>query len=53
MSPYRVKYKESEYDIQHINLLYKIHQQCQNTFDILKKIKKGNQTFQMFILYYV
>ena len=32
MFPYRVKYTESEYDIQNNNLFYKIHQQCQNTF---------------------
>ena len=41
---YRVKYTESEYDIQNKDLLYKIHQQCQNTFEIYdsfwKKIEK-------------
>ena len=36
MFPYRVKYTESEYDIQNNNLLYKIDQQCQNTFEHLK-----------------
>ena len=34
MFPYRVKYIESESDIQNIDLLYKIHQKCQNTFDL-------------------
>ena len=32
MFPYRVKYTESEYDIQNNNLLYKIAPQCQNTY---------------------
>ena len=31
---YRVKYTESEYDIQNNDLLYKTHQQYQNTFEI-------------------
>ena len=30
---YRSKYKESESDITNNDLLYKIDQQCQNTFD--------------------
>ena len=37
MFPYRVKYTESEFDIQNINLFYNIHQQHQNTFEILKR----------------
>ena len=40
MFPYRVKYTESEYYIQNNNLLYKIHQQCQNTFNILETMLK-------------
>ena len=36
MFPYRVKYTESEYDIQNNDLLYKIDQTCQDTFDILE-----------------
>ena len=36
MFPYRVKYNESESDIQNNDLLYKIDQQCQNTFDFSK-----------------
>ena len=35
MSPYRDEYTESESDIQNNNLLYKIHQQCQTTFESL------------------
>ena len=35
MFPYRVKYNESEYDIQINDLFYEIYQQCQNTFDIV------------------
>ena len=31
---YRVKYTESQYDIQNTNLLYKTDQQCQNTFEV-------------------
>ena len=37
MFPYRVKYTESESDIQNNDLLYKIDQQCQNTFEKLEK----------------
>ena len=36
MFPYRVKYVESEYDIQNNDLLYKIDQQHQNTFELLE-----------------
>ena len=39
MFPYTVKYTESESDIQNINVLYKIHQQYQNTFDTF--VQKG------------
>ena len=35
MFPYRLKYTESEYDIQNNDLLYKIDQKIQNTFEIL------------------
>ena len=34
MFPYGLKYTESEYDIQNIDLLYKIDKECQNTFDL-------------------
>ena len=40
MFQYRVKYIESEYDIQNINLLYKTHPKCQNTFDLLEMFGK-------------
>ena len=35
---YRVKYTESEYNIQNNDLLYKTHQQYQNTFEFLETI---------------
>ena len=38
MFPYRVKCTESEYDIQNINLLYKIEQPCQHIFDLLENV---------------
>ena len=47
--PYTEKYTESESDIQSDNLLYKRHQQCQNTFlkNTEKKMRKSNfHTFQ-------
>ena len=57
MFPYTVKYTDSEYDIQNNDLLCKIDQQCQNTFELLKhfgtfrKIKKLNkQKIQTFSL---
>ena len=40
MFPYTVKYTESEHDIQHNDLLYKTHQPCQNTFEVLGQIAK-------------
>ena len=46
MFPYRVKYTESESDIQNINLLYKIDPKYQNTFDFLENVRK----FQKYIL---
>ena len=48
MFPYRVKYTESEYDIQNNGLLYKIDQICQNTSEILEKEKR---TFQKSIVF--
>ena len=48
MFPYTVKYTESESDIQNINLLNKIHQQCQNTFEFLEgfgKFEKIKNTY--------
>ena len=38
MFPYRVKYTESEYNIQNNDLLYKIDQSCQNTFDFFENV---------------
>ena len=51
MFPYTVKYTESGYDIQNNNFLYKIDQQCQNTFDcseLFRNIRKRNQTNNIF-----
>ena len=58
MFPYRVKHNESESDIQNNNLLYKIDQQCQNTFDMLESVERKKkhenfQQFQIFVLLYV
>ena len=55
MFPYRVKYTESEYDIQNNNLLYKIDQQCQIIFEIWENLvnfcgKNKKKTSQVFIL---
>ena len=53
MFPYRVKYTESEYDIQNNDLLYKIDQTCQNTFEHLENIenfqKQSNDYFVLCI----
>ena len=43
MFPYRVKYTESEYDIQNNDLLYKIEQQFQNTYEVLKNVGKSEK----------
>ena len=40
MFPYRVKYTESESDIQDNNLLYKKDPQCQNAFELLDTFRK-------------
>ena len=58
MLPYTKEYKESEYDIQNNDLLYKTNQKHQNTFYILEKWyfwkeKTKNQSFQICILYFV
>ena len=51
MFPYRVKYTEFESDIQNNDLLYKISQQCQNTFEHLEHIKKNKKLeFSFYIL---
>ena len=41
MFPYKVSYTNCEYDIKNNDLLYKTHQQCQNTF---QKIQKNRET---------
>ena len=42
---YRVKYTESEYDIQNNDLLYKIYKQDQNAFDILEIFVKKRKFY--------
>ena len=41
MFPHRVKYTESESDIQNSYLFYKKHQKCQNTFEFLENCRKS------------
>ena len=55
MFPYTEKYIESEADIQNNNLLYKLDQQCQNTFEFLETFGKNRkiQNKQTFIVYFV
>ena len=45
MFPYRVKYADSETDIQINDLLYNLHPTCQNTFDFLENLKKQKTLF--------
>ena len=52
MFPYTVKYTESEYDIQNNDLLYKIDQKCQNTFEYLENVGKM-KTSKVSVFYYV
>ena len=41
MFPYTEKYTESVSDIQNNDLLYKLHETYQNTFEILEKTRKS------------
>ena len=55
MFPYTVKYTESEYNIQNNKLLYKIDQQCKNTFENLKmlgKLEKQIEKTKKNVLFY-
>ena len=45
MFPYKVKYKESEYDIQNKDLLYKIPPTCQKILSKFCNIKKIENIF--------
>jgi hypothetical protein len=55
---YRVKYTESEYDIQNNDLFYKIHQQHHNTFqtpdssNISKHFKQSKYLLQIKFIFY-
>ena len=51
MFPYKVIYNESESDIQNNNLLYKIDQTCQNTFESLKIQNVNNSKCLFYYLY--
>ena len=54
MFPYRVKYTESESDIQNNDLLYIIDQKCQNTFEVLETFGKFitmSKTICYFVFY--
>ena len=55
MFPYTEKYKESESDIQDNNLLYTIHQHCQNTFQKPNTGHFSNKSnnFEKSILYFI
>ena len=48
---YTEKYTESESDIQNNNLLYKIDQNIQKTFDILDKIGNIEKTSKTTLIY--
>ena len=48
---YRVKYTESEYDIKNNDLLYKIDQTHQNTFDYWENVEKLKQEKFVRIIY--
>ena len=54
MFPYTEKYTESEYDVQNINLLYKTHHKCQNTFEMLENVgSKGKFQKTYFVIYII
>ena len=44
MFPYRVKYTESESDIQNNDLLYNIDQQYQNTFQKIQNFRENHES---------
>ena len=49
---FRARYTESEYVIQNDDSLYKIDQQCRNTFEFLEVFEK-TQKYQVFVLLYI
>ena len=51
MFPYRVKYTESESDIQNNDLLYKINPKYQNTFDLLENVGKFEKEQKKHVLF--
>ena len=50
MFPYTVKNTESESDIQNINLMYKINQQCQHIFELLEHFEKFKSSNYFFMI---
>ena len=48
MIPYTEKYTKSEYHIQNSDLLYTIHQQCQNTFENTQPFRTFSKTSKTF-----
>ena len=50
MFPYTENYTESEYDIQNNHVLYKLHQQCQTTFEMLENWGENETNETIFIL---
>ena len=50
MFPSRVKYNEFESDIQYNNLLHKIDQKCQNTFEMLENVGKIENSNFYFVI---
>ena len=53
MFPYTVKYTESKYDIQNNDLLYKIDQQSQNTFELLETFVNFQKRMETSKCYFV
>ena len=51
MFPYRIKYTESEYDIQKNDLLYKIDHKGQNTFESLEQFENSKTNTLFYNLY--
>ena len=53
MFTYTEKYTEFEYDIQNNNVLYNIHQNCQNTFESLDLFEFVQNILKISIFYFI
>ena len=53
MFAYGAKYNESESDIQNNDLLYKLKQNCQNTFENLEMFSKRSQIYKNVNFYFI